>query len=175
MAVTGKRAISVMGGPELMVRALKHEQGKVGDLAYQKPIAEALKRVPAGSSVVVILSIPACAATLDGVTSEALLYALPAERREALRSVPLPTVALPKLESPTIFSLGVDGRTLCFQMDMPRSQMGDSVPYLRHLWGRLILFAFEMAPGATAHVPVGVMHEGPMPVEPATKPVPVRS
>lgn len=164
MAATDKRAMSVIGGQDLMARAIKHEQGKLGDLAKQKAVAEALARVPTGSSVVAIVSLPACAAAMDGVMSDVFMGMLPADRREVYKSVPLPEIGLPTLAAPTVFSMGVEGRTIQLEMDMPRTEIGGSIPYVRHFYGRVLLFVLEQIPGRMLSGPVGVMKPtAPMP------------
>jgi hypothetical protein len=170
MTVCDNRAIAVVGGQELMERAIGRQRGRGGDLAKQEAVAAALRRAPEKASLVALVSMPACAASADIVAEDALLASLPADRREAIRDIPLPRIGMPALTPPAVFSLRVDGRTIRADMDVPRSELSGAFPYLRHMYGRMMFYFIQ-------HVPPWGNREGgmvPLPPAPAAPTYPPR-
>jgi general secretion pathway protein G len=147
MAVCDNQVLAVTGDPEMMKRAIKGRRGQAGDLAKQPPIAAALKRVPKGASMAALISCPASAYAGDVLIDEAMLAALPPERREAMKRIPLPKINPPVLSEPTVLSLVVDGQAIRLEMDMPLAEGANSVPYLRHMYGRIFFNVFQLIPG----------------------------
>jgi len=147
MAVCDNRALAVTGEPGLMARAIKRQRGQVPDLAKQPPIAAALARVPKGASLVALVSCPAAAYAGDVLIDEAMLAAMPPERREAMKRIPLPKIKPPVLSEPTVLSLVVDGQAIRLEMDMPIAEGTNSVPYVRHAYGRIIFNMIQLIPG----------------------------
>jgi len=147
MAVCNNRALAVIGGQELMGRAIKRERGQAGDLAKQRMIAEALARVPPDSSAVALVSLPAYVFAIDMVLDDALLAGLPPDRREIVKEVPLPCIERAALTAPTVLALRVDGRTIRLDMDMPKSDLSGALPYVRHAYARALFYVFQQVPG----------------------------
>jgi len=157
MAVCDNRALAVTGEPELMARAIKHRRGEAPDLAKQPPIAAALARVPKGASLAALVSCPACAYAADMLIDQAMLAALPPERQKALKQIPLPKIKPPVLGEPTVLALVVEGDAIRLEMDMPMAEGAQSVPYVRHAYGRILFNVFQLMPGfATAEEPQGI-------------------
>jgi hypothetical protein len=173
MAVCDNRALAVTGDPEMMKRAIKGRRGQAGDLAKQPPIAAALARVPKGASLAALVSCPASAYAGDVLVDEAMLAALPPERREAMKRIPLPKIKPPALSEPTVLSLVVDGQAIRLEMDMPMAEGTNSVPYLRHMYGRIFFNVFQLMPGfASPEEPQGIEAAPPEKAPEAASPVP---
>ena len=170
MAVCENRAIAVVGGQELMDRAIRRQRGQEKDLAKQEAVAAALARVPDKASAVALISLPAYAASVDIVMDDVLLGTLPADRREAVADIPLPRIGLPALTPPTVLALRVDGRTIRLDVDMPQSEMGGSLPYVRHMYGRILFYVFQRFPPWAR--PEGMMM--PPAADPGRAPMPPR-
>jgi len=142
--VCDNRGLATLGGADVMTRAIQHARGKVGDLARQKAVAAALKRVPAGSSAVCLFSFPAYACLADTLADDILLSMMSPDHREAAKQVPLPQIAYPTTLPPTVVSLRLDGRMLRLDMDMPTSEVTQAIPYVRHMYGRIIFYAAQL-------------------------------
>ena len=144
MAVSGNKAISTTGHPALMAKAIRQTLGGAGDLARQKPVAEALARVPARSTAVMLVSCPAYAYALDVNLAEPLLAALPPERQKTLKAVPRPRIDPPAPGDLAVLSIQVQDRAVRFQMDVPQSEIARTVPYLRHLYADMLFDFFNI-------------------------------
>jgi len=166
MAVCDNRALAVTGEPEMMARAIQRQRGQVPDLAKQPPIAAALARVPKGASFAALVACPACAYAADVLVDEAMLAAMPPERQEAVKKVPLPKIKPPALGELTVLSLVVEDRTIRMEMDMPAGQGSESLPYLRHAYGRIIFNVFQLIPGFTGPEEPQGIEVGPPILEP---------
>jgi hypothetical protein len=167
-AVVEKQAIQTLGDADMMARAIKHARGQGGDLAKMKPIAAALGRVPAGSSVVALISSTAVAAAVDTAADDIMTAFLPPQQREALKSVPMPRIERPMVTEPTLLSVRVEGRIVRLDVDVPRADAAGTVPYLRHAYGRLIVFMIQQIP-----MMAGSSH--PIVVPPPMSPMPPKA
>jgi len=144
-AVVEKQAIQTLGDADMMARAIKHARGQGGDLAKMKPMAAALGRVPAGSSVVALISSTAAAAAVDTAADDIMTAFLPPQQREAMKSVPMPRIERPTITEPTLLTVRVEGRTVRLDLDIPRADAAGAIPYVRHAYGRLIVFICQSA------------------------------
>ncbi|MGB3087806.1 MAG: hypothetical protein WBC53_08815, partial [Phycisphaerae bacterium] len=78
-------------------------------------------------------------ATVDQI----LPTTLPPEIQEIYQNVPLPHLSLPALEEPTLASVRVEGNTVRFDLDVPATELGRALPAARHLYSRIMFYAFH--------------------------------
>jgi general secretion pathway protein G len=136
IAVVGNQALSTMGPPEVMARAIKRARGQVGDLAKQKAVAEAIGRVPQGSCAAFLVSCPGYIYSYDK-NMDAMLMMLPPERQKTLAAIPLPQIDPPAMGDLSVVSVQVRERGVRLQVDVPQSEINRSVPYVRTLAAHL--------------------------------------
>ena len=127
-----------------MAKAIRQTLGGAGDLTRQKAVAEALARVPARSTAVMLVSCPAYAYALDVNLAEPLLAALPPERQKTLKAVPRPRIDPPVPGDLAVLSIQVQERAVRFQMDVPQSEIARTVPYLRYLYADMLFDFFNI-------------------------------
>ena len=139
MAVVNNQAISTLGGKDVMERALKHAKGQGGNLARQKAVAEAIARVPARSSAVLMVSLPAKVYALGEVIDPIFAGLLPPERRKAMAAVPMPKPSGRRFGTPAIASVQVEDRTITLQIDMPQSELGRTFTSARSMFAQLFV------------------------------------
>jgi len=144
VAVVEKQAIQTLGDADMMARAIRHARGQGGDLAKMKPIAAALGRVPAGSSVVALISSTAAAAAVDTAADDIMTAFLSPQQREVMKQVPMPRIGRPTITEPTLLTVRVEGRTVRLDLDVPQADAAGAIPYVRHAYGRIIVFAIQM-------------------------------
>ncbi|GAH26513.1 unnamed protein product, partial [marine sediment metagenome] len=114
-----------------------------GDLAEQKAVSAALARAPENSGAVLLISLPAYAYLVSATVDQILPTTLPPETQEIYQNVPLPHLSLPALEEPTLASVRVDGNTVRFDLDVPATELGRAMPAVRHLYSRIMFYAFH--------------------------------
>ena len=148
VAIVENRALVVLGGPDVMARAIRRARGEVGDLAKQAAVAEAIRRLPKNARLALVASGPAYV-YLYGRMYETILGAMcPPEVKESLEDVPLPPFQFPLAGDLTTAALAIEGNTVELSMHVPESEVERSIPVIRQAIGRLMLQGVHMGLGA---------------------------
>jgi len=145
VAVAEGRAVVTLGPKDVMARALANLNSGGAALASQPAIRRALARAPKGSRYVSLVSLPAYAYVMSGMYGTMFSTMSEEMGGMSMEHVPLPEVEMPGIGEPVLMAVGVEGRTVRLDVDVPSSELSRAIRPFRHAMAQAMLFGFTVA------------------------------
>jgi hypothetical protein len=149
IVILDKTALTTLGGSDLLVRAIKTLRTQAPDLTANTKVAAALTRVPKGSSLVGLMSVPNYIFMVFSIMDRSMQSRMPPEVRETVKDAP--PLEAPKPSDLLLITGRLVGKTIHLEIGVPQSEVRGTAQVVKQGIARMQWFM-----GARANPPMPI-------------------